>query len=343
MRRVHLVAALIMFAMGAVGNAEQQRASLHAELAKRSHGIVFESYDKNNWELFVVRADGSGRRKLTRTPTIHELYPQASPDGKRICFLADVAKDGNTLRSVYYMNSDGSRRVKVADRARQPCWSPDGQRIAFVKQEFSRFHIDDYVSKGLFFYDVKTGKTTECPNSKVHHLYGLTWSADGKWIVSTVHGGMGFGHAIIAIEVAGRRVFDLKIPGCRPCLSPDGKLITWSRNDHTVCVADVSISDSGARVTNTRVVARHKKAHLYHPDFSPDGRFISYSVGPGGRVAANGPGTHTQVAEMVGVRGPWNLFVKRADGRGSAFPLTNNANLSNKESEWIRRMPPTRP
>ena len=32
----------------------------------------------------------------------------------------------------------------------QPCWSPDGRRIAFVKQEFSKFRIADYVSKGLY-------------------------------------------------------------------------------------------------------------------------------------------------------------------------------------------------
>ena len=284
MKRVHLIAALATFATCAAVNAEEQFTSVRDELTKLSRGIVFESYDKNNWGLFVVRPDGSGRRKLTRTPRIREFYPQASPDGQKICFLADIVKDGKTLRSVYYMNSDGSGRVKVADRARQPCWGPDGQRVAFARQEFSRFYIDDYVSKGLFFFDVKTGKTIECPNPKVHRLYGLTWSADGKWMVSTVHGGMGFGHTIFAIEVDGRRVLDLKIPGCRPCLSPDGRQITWSRNDHTVCVVDVSISNSGARVTNTRVVAHHKNKHLYHPDFSPDGRSVSYSVGPGGAL-----------------------------------------------------------
>jgi hypothetical protein len=83
------------------------------------------------------------------------------------------------------------------------------------------------------------------------------------------------------------------------------------------------------------VVHQDKILHLYHPDFSPDGKFISFSMGPGGRVRASGPGTHTQVAEMVGVRGPWDLFVRRSNCEGSLVQLTHDAKLSNKESEWI--------
>jgi len=84
------------------------------------------------------------------------------------------------------------------------------------------------------------------------------------------------------------------------------------------------------------VIHQEKKLHLYHPDFSPDGKYVSFSVGPGGRVRADGPGTHTQVAEMVGVRGKWNLFVKRVDGSGPAMQVTHDEDMSNKESEWIR-------
>ncbi len=328
---------LLSFAVAVTVNTAARAESLSDELKASPHKILFESYDEDNWELFSMNADGSGRKKLTNTPDVHELYPQASPDGSKICFLADAkAADGDTNRSVYFMNADGSGRVKVADKSRQPCWSPDGRTIAFVKQEFSKFNIADYVSKRLYFYDLKSGKTTEHPNAKIHHLYNLTWSADGKWIVSTVHGGMGFGHAIIAIEVGGNKVHDLKISGCRPTLNPAGTKVTWSKDDHTVCAADVELTAGGAKVSNVTVVDHHDKQHLYHPDFSPDGKYITYSLGPGGRVRANGPGTHTQVAEMVGVRGPWDIYVKLVSGEGERLRLTNDPALSNKESEWIR-------
>ncbi|MFT5522354.1 MAG: Tol biopolymer transport system component [Pirellulaceae bacterium] len=338
-RSIHVALLTVSFAMSAALNIvlpqELSADDLQQRLQQYPHKVVFESYDEDNWELFVMNADGSNRKKITNTKNFHELYPQVSPDGSRICFLGDTYQDGIANRSVYLMNADGTERTKIADSARQPCWSPDGSKIAFVKQEFSKFNIADYVSKGMYFYDVKSKQTTEHPNSKIHHLYNLTWAADGNWVLSTVHGGMGFGHAIIAIEVAGDKVIDLKISGCRPCTSPDGKQLTWSSDDHTISAADLVLTTTSAGVENVRVVAQSKKQHLYHPDFSPTGEFITYSSGPGGRVAANGPGTYTQVAEMIGVRGPWDIYAKQADGQGEAVRLTGDAKLANKESEWL--------
>ena len=316
--------------------AENDEAALRAELRSSPHKILFESYRDDNWDIFLMNADGSGQRNLTKTSDVHELYPQASPDGRRICFLADVSTDGKTIRSVDYMNADGSGRKRVAEKVREPCWGPGGTKIAFCKQEFSKFNVTDYVSKGLFIYDLNTATTRQHPNEKIHHLYVTNWSADGQWFVSTVHGGMGFGHAILALKADGDRVVDLKAGGCRPCLSDDGKKITWSRDDHTICVADLNLSSQAPAISNVTVIDHRKKAHLYHPDFSPDGKYVTYSVGPGGRVLKSGPGTHTQVAEMIGVRGNWNLYLRRANGQGPAIRLTDDASLSNKEPEWIR-------
>jgi hypothetical protein len=39
---------------------------------------------------------------------------------------------------------------------------------------------------------------------------------------------------------------------------------------------------------------------------------------------------------MIGVRGKWDVYLKRADGDGPAMRLTQDETLSNKESEWIR-------
>ena len=325
--RIAAVASVVVFA---------QVASSDETPGHLKHGIVFESYEVDNWDLFIIRSDGTGRRNLTNTRNVHEMYPQASPDGSKICYLEDVQRNGKTIRSVVYMNVDGSGRTPIAEKVRQPCWSPDGTRIAFVTQLYQRFLVDDHMSRGLFVHDLKSGMTREHSNAKIEHLYGLSWTGDGVWIVSTVHGGMGYGHAILAIEVNGLRVHDLKISGCRPCCSPDGNQITWSRDDHTICVGDLKLTEESGGVSNVRVVEHREDAHLYHPDFSPDGQFIAFSVGPGGRVLANGPGTHTQVAEMVGVRGKWNLFAKPTHGKGEPVQLTLDDSLSNKEPEWIR-------
>jgi Tol biopolymer transport system component len=316
-------------------SAQDDSGDLRSRLAKLPYQVVFEAYEDDNWDLFVMHADGSGRRNLTNTPDVHELYPQAAPDGSRLCFLVDTPRGRDTLRSLYVMRADGGGREKIADGARHPAWSPDGTRIAFAKQEFPRFNVKDFVTKYLYIADLASGQIRRHPNDAIEHIYVPSWSDDGRWIFATVHGGMGFGHAIVAIEADGQRVVDLNVPGCRPCVSPDGRRLTWSADDHTVSLADIDTTEAGPRLRNVRTLHHEREMHLYHPDFSPDGRYVSFSLGPGGRCPAAGPGTHTDVAEMVGVRGPWDIYVQAVDDPHPPVRITHAPELSNKESEWI--------
>ncbi|MCA9212679.1 MAG: PD40 domain-containing protein, partial [Planctomycetales bacterium] len=302
--------------------------------ARADTRILFESYLDSNWEICSMKPDGSDRQNITRTPDVHELYPKVSNDGTKIAFLVDEHNGRRISRSLYVMNADGSDRKLISEMARHACWSPDGKKLAFAKQEFNRFNVKDYVTKSIYFYDLESGKTTQHSNEKIEHLYVPTWSHDGKWIVCTVHGGMGFGHAIVAIEVHGDRVIDLKVSGCRPNLSRDGSRLTWSGDDHTINVAEVDYTGDGPTLANVRPLYKHEKMHLYHPDLSPDAQFITFSLGPGGRVPANGPGTQTEVAEMTGVRGMWDIYIRKIDSDEEPKRLTNDPELSNKESEW---------
>ena len=132
---------------------------LLAELENYPHKIVYETNRDGNWELYLCNADGSNPVNLTHTPDVDELYPKPSPDGTKICFVADEGKGDAKVRNIYYMNSDGTGRTKVADNGREPCWSPDGTQIAYMKGEFEKFTYFDAATKGLFIYDLKTGKT----------------------------------------------------------------------------------------------------------------------------------------------------------------------------------------
>lgn len=307
--------------------------ALLEQLRKSNFEILHETYQEDNWEIFARKADGSDPRNLTRTKDVHELYPRTSPDGRRIAFVADETVSGKKVRSVYFMKRDGTGRALIARNTRQPCWGPDGRVIAYLEGEFSRFNVSDYVTKSIVFHDVTTGKKRRHPNEKLHHLYNICWSPDGRWIFSTVHGGMGYGHAILAIEVDGQGVHDLKINGCRPEVSPDGKKLCWGWDDHTISVGDLDLEGPRPRVVNIRNVVKDEQ-HVYHSDWSPDGRFISFSHGPGGRVLPDGPGTNKGLAEFVGVRATWDLYVIDASGKGGRVRLTRDGE-SNKESEWL--------
>ena len=312
------------------------------ELKELPFKIVYETYretnGKKNWELYLINADGSNPANLTNTPDVDELYPHASPDGTKICFVADVGKASTKVRNVYYMNIDGTGRVKVADNARQPCWGPDSKTIAYLKGEFARYTITDYATRGLFFYDIRTGKHTEHPNKNLHHLYNICWSPDGKWFLATVHGGMGFKHANLTFRANGTRVFDLTkygVTGCRPDYNPDGKRITWGLSDWDLCVGKIDVTSEAPRVTDVRrVVKCGKEYEVYHSDFSPDGRYIAFSYGPKANemVAGKAPGWNICVSDMTGdspnakegVWGPQSKWVQ----------ITTDGN-HNKEPDWV--------
>lgn len=74
-------------------------------------------------DIYVVRADGSGLRKLTRL-TDNNVSPTWSPDGKRILFASDRGHDDRY--DIYVMNSDGThqkRLTKTFDSV-SPSWQP---------------------------------------------------------------------------------------------------------------------------------------------------------------------------------------------------------------------------
>ena len=290
--------------------------------------IVYETYrttnGKENWELYLINADGSNPVNLTSTPNVDEMYPHVSPDAGRICFVADEQIGNKKVRNVYYMKIDGSGRVKVTQNARQPCWGPDSKTIAYLKGEFVRYTIKDFATKGLFFYDTETAKHREHPNKNLRHLYNICWSPDGDWFLATVHGGMGFKHANLALEAYGTKVFDLTeygVTGCRPDFSPDGKAITWGKSDWDLCIGKFDSASGAPRVTDVRkVVNCEKKDEVYHSDFSPDGGYIAFSHGP-------------KATEMVGGKAPgWNICVSDMEGNWTVATKDGN---HNKEPDWV--------
>jgi TolB protein len=307
--------------------------ALHEQLKDYPYKIICETYQNNNWELYVMNADGSNPMNLTNTPTVHEMYPHVSPDGTKVSFVSDEMQNGIKVRCVYYMNIDGTGRVKVADNGREPCWGGDSKSIAFVKSKYKQFQINDYATKGLYFYNLETKQIQEHPNKSIEHLYNICWSKNGKWIISTVHAGMGYSHGDIAIEVNGMNVYDLKIGGCRPDLSPDNKQLAWGRDDNTIAVADIDLETAVPKLTNIKNIIVDN-LHTYHVDWSPDGKYLIYSLGAGGEVPESGPGTNKGIAEVIGVRGIWNLCISPSTGGGEFTSLTPVGETF-KEPDWF--------
>ena len=80
-------------------------------------------------EVYAVRSDGTGARRLTRSP-FFDGFPVRSPSGKKVAFYSQRSPKGD----VWVMNADGSRARNLTRSVWHDApgsWSPDGRRFAF--------------------------------------------------------------------------------------------------------------------------------------------------------------------------------------------------------------------
>jgi Tol biopolymer transport system component len=324
--------------------------TLRQRLKSEPLKIAWEAYVDGNSDIFVMNADGSGKVNLTNTPGVNEHYPQVSPDGAMVCYTVDAGEGRAAVRSLWIMDIDGKHRHKITDRAREPFWRPDGKVIGYLPQEYPKFDVIDYYTKGMMYYHLDTDKAEPHPNSNnLRHLYHPRFSPNGKWIVATVHGGMGFGHAILAIEANGNKIVDLKIPGCRPTVSPDGKHIAWGSDDHELSTAPLDTDSDQPTVGKWQLHIKDSKNKIYHIAWSPDGRFVAFSRGPDGEGDLSKAGTFQAACEIIGVYAKgWNVYAVSAEHPGvldldkahdaDVVQLTSDG-LSNKEPVWFATKP----
>ncbi|HOZ45952.1 MAG TPA: hypothetical protein PLO37_13445 [Candidatus Hydrogenedentes bacterium] len=340
---VRLAAPLCLAAVIAVAASPEDE--LLQELRARPFGIVCESYRDGNWELIAMNADGSEAVNLTNTPDVDELYPHASPDGKRVVFLEDRTENGARVRDVGLMSIGSRERCVIAENGRQPFWHPNGRVVAYATQSGARYPKDPYVNNDLFFYDVETRAVSRCPREGISGLLNPCFSPDGQWIVVSAVRGMGFNKSIIAFEVNGTRTGELirslgdaeDVYQCRPDISADGQRVAWGttntrHKDHMwVEIADLDLDADPPRIdSRRRIVEVGFPLQTYHVDWSPDDQYIVYAQGDLGSRMQPAPPVIGNIAKG------WDLWVVRVDQPNVVVQITHDG-LSNKEPDWMRR------
>lgn len=110
--------------------------------------IAFSSNRDNDYEIYVMRPDGSGVTQLTNN-FANDIFPIWSPDGKYIAYLSD--RDGLWIYDydVFIMRSDGSAQKNLTKSMGENnfniVWFGNGNSISFQSEEndlWSSYVID---------------------------------------------------------------------------------------------------------------------------------------------------------------------------------------------------------
>jgi Tol biopolymer transport system component len=150
----------------------------------------------------VIAADGSGRRTLAHASfgdppaVLDSSAPAYSPDGTRIAYSQQVVEPGVGVRgrAIVVADADGSNAV-TPDFGRsaatqvlydtQPAWSPDGKKIAFVREEQKRSDPVVTAVPRIWIGDLATGTASRLPVPDAGQFFDEhpSWSPDGGRLV----------------------------------------------------------------------------------------------------------------------------------------------------------------
>jgi TolB protein len=181
--------------------------------------------------LYVVNADGSGRRRLTQQRHVIERSPAWSPDGRTIAFVK-----GDPSRGIYLMDTQGRHRGLLTKIfSDDPAWSPDGKRLVFSSDYSPRpLYVID--ADGRHLRRLATPPPAEGDDGYTYYYVSPAWSPDGKRIAFdevAAYNGRGGGELnfLHVIDADGRNDRTLSPQGSfdlAPTWSPGGRLIAFA-------------------------------------------------------------------------------------------------------------------
>lgn len=262
---------LLMLGAAAVPGKTDATADLATEVRDRGWIVCSAPNAGGDWDLVVLRPDGSSRHPLTRTPDFNEAGARFSPDGSRLLYYRmprGEPVDNNTYGTfeLVIAGADGSQPISYGRNFPWASWGPDGREFACLTPQ------------GIKIVEVASRTTLrELPRRGI--VQQLVWSPDGRWFTGTANGLGPFWNIAL---------LDARDGSCRALSEPDRYNCTpdWRGDANGVVYARGIIPAQGGRaelwwapVTTSAPRRLHAEAdrHIYGACSSPDGRHLLFT------------------------------------------------------------------
>ncbi len=243
-----------------------------AEEVRDKGWIVFSAAnDGGDWDLFLMRPDGSDRRRLTDTRQYNEAGAKFSRDGgKLLYYRMPVAErvDNNTygLFELMIADADGGNAASYGNKFPWASWGPDGTQIACLDK------------KGIQIIDLASRQIVrQIPRNGI--VQQVVWSPDGKRFVGTANG-LGVAWTVGCLDAETGRIHpvsEVDRYNCTPDWLPDSEHVIYSRGVVPGQAGWAQLWLVKADGTERRLLYAEGEQHLYGGCVSPDGNYILFT------------------------------------------------------------------
>ena len=258
------------------GRYDDPRVAELAEEVYKKGWIIYGARDlKGDWDLFVMRPNGSDIHNITNTAMFNEGLPRFSPDGRRILYRRiPVSERFDNNRhgmqgELVFADSDGGN-AKVYGKEGEytwASWGPEGKSIVCMS------------AKGIYFVELATKKVVDRLDRR-GFFQQLSWSPDGKWLCGVANS-FGTGWSVARVEIAtGTANAVSSMDNCTPDWFPDSLHLIFSYRP-----ADQGNSEYGwtqlwmadGEGKERTLVYGEDGRHVYGGAVSPDGLYVLFT------------------------------------------------------------------
>jgi Tol biopolymer transport system component len=259
----------------AEGDNDARVIALSNEVHSKGWIIYSARTGKSDWDLFLMRPDGSDRKNITNTPGFNEAAARFSPDGQKILYYRmpkNVAVDNNKygIYDLVIADADGTNPVVWGNDYQWASWGPDGSPQDALRRKLAYLSI-----KGIRLIDLSTKKTIKELNRR-SIVQQLVWSPDGKWFVGTANGLGQYWNIGRISEVTGKinAVSETDRYNCTPDWLADSQHVVYSRGiiPGVGGWAQLWMADGDGQ--EKRVLYAEEGRHIYGGCVSPDGKYV---------------------------------------------------------------------